>query len=362
VAQIFISYSKKDPRPTRDVAAFLEREGYSVWWDADLTSGQAFGDIIDKELDAAHAAIVIWTIDSVKSKWVRAEARHADRHGKLIPLRTKDLEIWQIPKPFSEYHTDLVDDREAILKAVRRILGAGTYEAVEETDDGDLDPQVYHRPTRTTLEPLEPSPLRGLWASAVALALLSLTAVGRVFFEIAVRWRGIVLACIFFLTLWLAIQTFLLIGARWYGTGNGTGRVVQALQAKEFSGKIGIWGGPNDMGVPPDENLALVDPSEIPDFQRYFLPRQPSGTTGLARRLDPTSYYISARWNYTITSKPFLKTHLVIVKNPRNGKSAEAQPVDWGPDAMSGRVADISPGLATYLGLTVDDEAVIEIP
>jgi TIR domain len=123
VADIFISYSKQQPEPTREVAAYLGSQGYSVWWDADLTSGEDFGHVIDRELDAAKAVIVIWTKGSIASKWVRAEARHADRDGKLIPLRTEDLDTSRIPKPYCEYHTDVVDDRAAILKAVRRVAG-----------------------------------------------------------------------------------------------------------------------------------------------------------------------------------------------------------------------------------------------
>jgi hypothetical protein len=64
--------------------------------------------------------------------------------------------------------------------------------------------------------PVAPEPLRGLWTGALAAALLILAAVGRVFKEIAARWRGIVLAHIFFLTLWLAMQVFFFVtGAYW---------------------------------------------------------------------------------------------------------------------------------------------------
>jgi hypothetical protein len=203
VAQIFISYSKKDPQPTRDVAAFLEREGYSVWWDADLTSGQAFGDIIDKELDTARAAIVIWTIDSVKSKWVRAEARHADRHEKLIPLRTKDLEIWQIPKPFSEYHTDLVDDREAILKAVRRLAGLGG-------GDDEFERGVVYDRLKPPPEPGRPRRLLDFAVATILSVVALVTKIRRV------PWAGPV----FFLICLLAFLFW--IGVDWYSNGSGT--------------------------------------------------------------------------------------------------------------------------------------------
>jgi hypothetical protein len=127
-------------------------------------------------------------------------------------------------------------------------------------------------------------------------------------------------------------------------------------------GKIGTWGGPSDTGVPPDEGLSLVSPESLESLKEYFLPTQPPGTTGLARRLNVEKYYMSARWNYKTFSREYLPKHKVKVSNPRNGKEAEAQPVDYGPSANFGRVADLSPGLATFLGLQIGDEAVITIP
>jgi TIR domain len=143
--RVFISYSKQHPEPTRDIAAYLESQGYSVWWDTNLTSGEIFREVIDQELDAADAVIVIWTADSVDSDWVRSEAQHAVRQNKLIPLRTKDLDVWRIPKPYGELQTGIVDDREAILKAVRRVLGgknlnreSNSQRDVLSVDDGPL--------------------------------------------------------------------------------------------------------------------------------------------------------------------------------------------------------------------------------
>jgi hypothetical protein len=70
-------------------------------------------------------------------------------------------------------------------------------------------PQFFEPPTA-------PEPLLGLWAGVLAAASLIFAALGRVFKEIAARWRGIVLAHIFFLTLWLAVQVFFFVsGAYW---------------------------------------------------------------------------------------------------------------------------------------------------
>jgi hypothetical protein len=134
MADIFISYSRKEARPTRDVAAFLTSEGYMVWWDLDLVPGDRVAEIIERELNAADAVIVIWTNDAVVSDWVISEAEHGRRQGKLIPLKTRDLTA-PIPKPFdAAIHTGFADDRTAILAAVRRLVGVRTTDqAIQET-------------------------------------------------------------------------------------------------------------------------------------------------------------------------------------------------------------------------------------
>jgi hypothetical protein len=64
--------------------------------------------------------------------------------------------------------------------------------------------------------PVQPEPLRGLWTDVVAAAALVFGVLEAALKQIAARWRGIVLAHIFFLTLWLAIQVFFFAtGAYW---------------------------------------------------------------------------------------------------------------------------------------------------
>ena len=64
--------------------------------------------------------------------------------------------------------------------------------------------------------PVQPEPLRGLWTDVVAAAALVFGVIEAALKQIAARWRGIVLAHIFFLTLWLAIQVFFFAtGAYW---------------------------------------------------------------------------------------------------------------------------------------------------
>lgn len=125
MADIFISYSKKDADQARLIAALLEAQGYSVWWDSKLVTGDQFIKTITRQLDAAKAVVVLWTDNSVASDFVLAEAYRARSDGKLIPLKARSLTAAQLPLPFGEYHTTDIDDKEAVLAAVKQILGRG---------------------------------------------------------------------------------------------------------------------------------------------------------------------------------------------------------------------------------------------
>ena len=127
-------------------------------------------------------------------------------------------------------------------------------------------------------------------------------------------------------------------------------------------GRMSCFGGPDDMGVAPIEGLAIFDISDVRLRSDIFLPQQPEGTHGTARRLNPKAYYLACRWNYRQTPIPWLRTHKLWVTNPKNGRTALAQPVDWGPNPETGRIADLSPGLAEDLGLVTDDLCTVEIP
>jgi hypothetical protein len=132
------------------------------------------------------------------------------------------------------------------------------------------------------------------------------------------------------------------------------------------TGKMSVFGGPADEGVGPHEGLALVGPTDLALwwFSCLFLPEQPPGTTGLARRLNPRAYYLAMRWDYSLYPKLYLRSGVVKLTNPANDLYVFARPVDFGPGDGSvidgkptpdtGRIADLSPGAATALGLQTD--------
>jgi N-acetylmuramoyl-L-alanine amidase-like protein len=126
------------------------------------------------------------------------------------------------------------------------------------------------------------------------------------------------------------------------------------------TGKVSCFGGPDDQGVSADEGLAFI--ADIDDAPQLFLPFQPEGTTGLARRLNPYIHYLACRWNYDETPREMLRDQIALVRSVRTGIALSAFPADWGPHQDTGRVADISPGLMDDLGITTDDEVEVIFP
>jgi N-acetylmuramoyl-L-alanine amidase len=125
-------------------------------------------------------------------------------------------------------------------------------------------------------------------------------------------------------------------------------------------GKVSWFGGPDDTGVSADEGLAFIhDVSEQPYL---FLPQQPPGTTGLARRLNPDKMYIACRWDYDQFPKSSLLQHTAHVMSVKTGKAIQCLPADWGPHESTDRVADLSPAALTALGLETDDEVQVIYP
>jgi hypothetical protein len=128
---IFISYSREDRAAARHFAESFEREGFSVWWDAVLRSGQTFDEVIEKELRAAKAAVVLWSPRSVASRWVRAEATLADRGNKLVPVIIERCDLPIIfelthAADLSKWTGDTSDAAwQTLVSDLRRLVGEG---------------------------------------------------------------------------------------------------------------------------------------------------------------------------------------------------------------------------------------------
>jgi hypothetical protein len=91
MSDIFISYAREDRDWVSLLAAALSRQGWDVWWDRSIAVGQNFDEVIETELTAARAVIVVWSGNSVDSRWVRAEAQEGLEDKKLIPVFLEDV-------------------------------------------------------------------------------------------------------------------------------------------------------------------------------------------------------------------------------------------------------------------------------
>lgn len=87
---IFLSYSRDDQQRARDFAEALLAEGFDVWWDVALKTGEAYDEVTETALNTAKAVIVLWSQRSVKSRWVRAEATVAQRNRSFVPVMIED--------------------------------------------------------------------------------------------------------------------------------------------------------------------------------------------------------------------------------------------------------------------------------
>ncbi|WEK46599.1 MAG: TIR domain-containing protein [Candidatus Andeanibacterium colombiense] len=128
---VFISYAREDEGMARRFAEAFAQEGLTVWWDAALHSGETFDEVIEQELRASKAVVVLWSPHSVASRWVRAEATLADRNRTLAPAviapcnrpiifeltHTADLSNWK---------GDVVDPAwKSFVKDIRRMVANG---------------------------------------------------------------------------------------------------------------------------------------------------------------------------------------------------------------------------------------------
>lgn len=108
MADVFLSYARADAATAQKLASRLRDAGYSVWFDEQLPAHRAYADVIDSELEAAQAVLVLWSTDATGSQWVRSEANRAREAGKLIQARLDDS---RLPMPFDQIQCADLRDR-----------------------------------------------------------------------------------------------------------------------------------------------------------------------------------------------------------------------------------------------------------
>jgi TPR repeat protein len=106
---IFISYKKEEGETASTLATRLTEAGYDVWWDDALLAGERYEDEIATVLDRSRAVVVLWSKQSVKSEWVKAEAEAARQQKKVFPIIIDDMSPTQMPLLFRGVHAAILN-------------------------------------------------------------------------------------------------------------------------------------------------------------------------------------------------------------------------------------------------------------
>ena len=120
MADIFISYAKKDRPYAEELAKFLDELGLTTWWDANLVGGQEFRERITDEIDRSKATIVIWSPNSIKSAFVIDEADHARQSGKLLSAIAPGFKADRIPIGFRGSQVVSIGEGDQLVQALDR--------------------------------------------------------------------------------------------------------------------------------------------------------------------------------------------------------------------------------------------------
>jgi hypothetical protein len=131
MADIFISYARADREIAKVFADAFAAQGWSVWWDPEISYGTQFDKVIEQEISRAKCVVVLWSRRSVESPWVRTEASDGNQRNILVPIRieadtkeplefrkvqTAELAGWSGDRENSTY--------QKLLKDIRRIISA----------------------------------------------------------------------------------------------------------------------------------------------------------------------------------------------------------------------------------------------
>ena len=163
-----MSYARADKARVAPLVAALEAQGWSVWWDSAITPGQEFDRQIESELKNTSAVLVVWTSNSVESRWVRGEARDGADRGLLVPVRLGNAPL---PIDFRAIHTtDLNETADPTRnpKFQEVIQALGTLIARRRATQGDS----------VMPESLVATPVSSPAPSRVAICVLPLTNLG----------------------------------------------------------------------------------------------------------------------------------------------------------------------------------------
>ena len=85
MSDIFLSYAREDQEPAKRLTNLLQQLGWTVFWDLTIRTGKPWHQVLDDELNQARCVIVMWSMASIQSKFVRDEAQEGMDREILLP-------------------------------------------------------------------------------------------------------------------------------------------------------------------------------------------------------------------------------------------------------------------------------------
>lgn len=160
MTDVFISYSRKDRSRADVMAKELKSRGLDVWWDTHLKAGAEFRQEIAQKLATAKAVIVIWSEESVASRFVCDEADVGAQQDTLFPvlvdlvdiplgfrqIQTADLTRWR-GKARDQSFLAFIDIIEGVASG-RKILGGGAPAVRQDAPPERVEPIVVPKPRK----------------------------------------------------------------------------------------------------------------------------------------------------------------------------------------------------------------------
>ena len=159
--EIFVSYARSDRNRALQLVEYLSSQGWSVWWDGVIPHGEHFDEVIEKALAAAKCVVVLWSKESIKSRWVRNEASEGADREILLPALlervTPPLQFRSIQTAdLSDWHGDPVHpELNRLLQTIGKKLGTGPKST--ELGKPSRPPEAGKWPLKHTLRAPQPS-------------------------------------------------------------------------------------------------------------------------------------------------------------------------------------------------------------
>jgi biotin carboxyl carrier protein len=120
MAEVFISYSRKDVSLIEPIASRLAELGVNTWFDRDTPTGERYRSVLRTKLREARVILVCWSPNAVESEWVDFEAEYALELGSYFPVFIAPCALMP---PFRGVQTPDVSDWLVVVDQLAKRIG-----------------------------------------------------------------------------------------------------------------------------------------------------------------------------------------------------------------------------------------------